>query len=178
MEHCNILYTTSGFIYLQSKGFGVLPTEDREVINTSTGAPVSIGTGGVLKRYDYVSTNAGTSLPRSVVGTDSYLYFIDDNLNKICSYGGNEGLNYLSDREGLYSYMGNADLTVCNSLYSPKTKEILFSLTDESIIYNEYTKSFIGFSDTTFDMGIIIMGILTYLKIHFLQGIGIFQGLP
>lgn len=151
-NHNNLLF------YFQPKGFGVVPVEDREIITTSTGASVSIGTGGVLKRYDYISTNAGTSLPNSIVGTDSNLYFIDDDLKKVCKLQNGSGFEFLSDTKGLYAYMNNTDLTSVNTMYSPKSKEIIFSFPTESLKYNEYTNSFISFSDTIFDFGVYEKG--------------------
>jgi hypothetical protein len=151
----NRLYNHNNrLIYFQNKGFGVIPVEDREVVNTSTGAPVSIGTGAALQRYDYISTNAGTSLPDSVVGTESNLYFIDNNLKKICEWNESEGVNYISDLEGMYSYMSAADLTSAYSIYNPKSKEVMFSLTTDTIVWNEYTKSFAPFTDILFKYGI------------------------
>ena len=143
--------------YFQKNGFGVIPIEDREVINTSTGSPVSIGTGGVLERYDYINTNSGTTLPNSIIGTNNNLYFIDDTAKKLCNLVDSDGFRYLSDEEGLYSYLNNAVLTDVNSIYNPKTKEVIFSFNNqsnpESLIYNEYTKTFVSFSDLVFKYG-------------------------
>ena len=143
----------NSLFYFQTKGFGIIPVEDREVITTGNGVPVSIGTGEALKRYDYVSTNAGTSLPNSIIGTDSNLYFVDDDLKKLCRLKNKEGFEFLSDINGLYAYMHRADLTSVNTIYNPRTKEIMFSFPTESLKYNEYTNTFISFSDTTFDFG-------------------------
>ena len=152
------LYNHNNTVYFfQKKGFGVIPVNDREVISTSTGSSTVIGTGGVLERFDYVSTNAGTSLPQSIVGTDRVLYFLDDNLKKICSFN-NDSLEYMSDSKGLYSYVTNATLTSVYSTYNPKSKEVLFCFPDqttpETLVFNEYTNSFVGFSSTLFTHGI------------------------
>ena len=152
------LYNHNNTVYFfQKKGFGVIPVNDREVISTSTGSSTVIGTGGVLERFDYVSTNAGTSLPQSIVGTDRVLYFLDDNLKKICSFN-NDSLEYMSDSKGLYSYVTNATLTSVYSTYNPKSKEVLFCFpyqtTPETLVFNEYTNSFVGFSSTLFTHGI------------------------
>jgi hypothetical protein len=146
-------------IYFQNKGFGVIPVEDREVIFTNTETSVSIGTGEVLKRYDYISTNAGTSMPNSIVGTESNLYFVDNNLKKIVQWNSNEGVEYISDTKGLHSYMANATLTSVNSLYNSLTKEIHFSFPTESLTFNEYTDNFRSFSDTIFNYGVFNGGV-------------------
>ena len=145
-------------IYFQDKGFGVIPVEDREVISTNNG-PTSIGTGDVLTRYDYVSTNTGTSLPNSIIGTERNLYFVDNNLKKITQWQSDGGVEYISDTKGLHSYMLNANLTSVNTLYNPNTKEIHFSFPTESLTYNEYSENFRAFSDTTFNYGVFNGGV-------------------
>jgi len=148
-------------LYFQTKAFGIIPVEDREIISSTSG-PTTIGTGGVLTRYDYISTNAGTSLFNSIQGTDNNLYFVDDNLKKICNLSDREGFRYLSDEKGLYSYMQSAILTNVNTAYNPKNKDIIFSFnnqsTPESLLYNEYTGTFVSFNDMVFKYGKYING--------------------
>ena len=147
--------------FFQDKAFGVVPVLDREVITASTGASTVIGTGGVLERFDYVSTNAGTTLPLSITGTDRVLYFVDSNLKKICSFNG-ESLSYLSDSKGVYSYITKSLLTNVYTTYNPKSKEVLFCLgsetTPETLVFNEYTDTFVGFSSTLFTHGMYSNG--------------------
>jgi hypothetical protein len=47
-----------------------------------------LGTGGVLTRYDYVTTNNGSSISNdnSIVSSDASLYWYDTDKNEICSY--------------------------------------------------------------------------------------------
>ena len=154
--------------YFQEKGFGVLPIAEREVVSTNNGSSVGIGTGGVLERFDYITTGTGTTLPESIVGTDSNIYWVDSQLNKIGKYGSN-GFSYISDINGLFSYMNTKDLSTCSAFYNPLNKELYFSFSDESIIYNEYTNSFISLTDTIFDFGVNFLG-KSYLFKNFTDG--------
>lgn len=156
-ELTRLLNNNNTLFYFQEKGFGVLPIAEREVVSTNNGSSVSIGTGGVLERFDYITTGTGTTLPESIVGTDSNVYWIDNKLNKICQYGG-DGFRYISDTGGMFSYMNSTDLSTVVSFYHPINKEIHFSFPTETLIYNEYTRSFISLSDTVFDMGIHFNG--------------------
>ncbi len=138
-------------MFFQDSAFGVLPVEDRELVSTSTGASVSIGTGGVLQRYDYINTSTGTSESTSIANSLNSLYFVDTKLKKICRFSGGQGTSFISDTKGLYAYIKNKDITHIVTYFDPVKNEMLFSFLTETISYNEYSDSFIGLSDTIFD---------------------------
>jgi len=138
-------------MFFQDSAFGVLPVEDRELVSTSTGASVSIGTGGVLQRYDYINTSTGTSESTSIANSLNSLYFVDTKLKKICRFSGGQGTSFISDTKGLYAYIKNKDITSIVTYFDPVKNEMLFSFPTETISYNEYSDSFIGLSDTIFD---------------------------
>jgi len=130
--------------YFQPRAIGVLPVEDREVVQSNNTSSLVVGTGGVLSRYDYITTSSGTSNGRSVCGSRDYMYYIDDVNTKVCrTNGGN--IEFISD-SGCISYINNLsiDKDKLASVYNPKINEVWFYFGEKTIIYNEYTKSFIG----------------------------------
>jgi hypothetical protein len=58
------------------------------LITDNDQASLVLGTGGVLDRYDYVTTSNGSDTPndKSIIGTPSGLYWYDDSKNEVCSY--------------------------------------------------------------------------------------------
>lgn len=138
-------------MFFQDNAFGVLPVEDRELVSTSTGASVSIGTGEVLKRYDYINTSTGTSESTSIANSLNSLYYVDTKLKKICKFNTSQGTSFISDTKGLYAYIKNKDITSIFTYFDPVKNEMLFSFPTETISYNEYSDSFIGLSDTVFE---------------------------
>ena len=67
-----------------------------------------LGTGGVLDRYDYVSTLNGTEVvnDRSITNSDKGIYWYDSNKNEICRYSGG-GISIISKDCNVQTYMNN-----------------------------------------------------------------------
>jgi len=63
--------------FWQDEAFGVLAVNDRSLIQDNNSAKLSLGTGGVLDRFDYISTQKGCEDKFSVVGGVAGVYWVD-----------------------------------------------------------------------------------------------------
>lgn len=90
--------------FLQDRSIGKLLVNERVAIPTDSGVPLTLGTGGVLEDYAYLSINSGSVHQASVVQTDRAVYYFDANLKRIGRFN-KEGVSPESDAKGMHSYM-------------------------------------------------------------------------
>jgi hypothetical protein len=139
----NLLY------FWQPKAFGVASVNARSLIQDSTNTSLVLGTGGVLDRFDYVSTVSGCSYRFSVVDGLNGLYWVDLYNKGIYKYGGQE--EALSRMKGINSLMKDTTPSLLSesiSCYDKKNNEVLFKTYYNSsngfISYSELFDSFNG----------------------------------
>ena len=148
-----LLTFKNNLYFFQEKGVGALPIEQREVVSTESGNITTIGVGGVMERYDYISRNSGTNSVNSIVPTNSTIYFADTYNNKLSRIG--ENIEPISDILGLKSVM--VPLTGTSALFNSKYNEVWFNLpNNETYVYNEYTNTFVSEVDEYFKIGVSI----------------------
>jgi hypothetical protein len=90
---------------IQDKAFAFLSISPRVQITGGDGLQVQLGTGSVLDRYQYISTDSGTLNKWSVVATSQGVYYFDL-LNKSFMVFKNQ-INGLSDTKSMHSYFIN-----------------------------------------------------------------------
>jgi len=71
------------------------------LITDGNAGALTLGTGDILSRYDYLTTGNGTSTvcDKSIVNSDSVVYWYDFDKNEICSFDGN--VSSLSKEKGV-----------------------------------------------------------------------------
>lgn len=90
--------------FLQSQGLGAVSINERSTISTEQGTRLTLGFGGILDDYRYVSTISGTRHQYSVVDSGSAIFYVDAINKKIMRFGGNGNMP-LSDIKGISSYL-------------------------------------------------------------------------
>ncbi len=129
--------------FFQENSLGVLSVNDRSLITDESGASLSLGTGGVLNRYDYMSNSTGISKNtiNGLLSSESGMYWFDKDRNSI--YRVSDSIEQLSKTKGIQSMLNyNKDSILNNVLIweNKKHNEILFSLgglTDKYRIKND-----------------------------------------
>ena len=157
---------------LQEDAVAVLSVMDRSLIQDNNEGALSLGEGGVLSRYDYLTTNLGLSTRNSVITTEIGFYWYDNKRRRFNRFRG--GVEDLGSVKGVNSYLngipkecgvedntynysfnvipvtGGKGFLMCqNSPY----QEVWFTVkhafdSGDTLIYNEILDSFIGFMDT------------------------------
>jgi len=148
------IYNFKNILYcFQPNGISILPIEDRELVQTNNTTTLSVGTGGVLTRYDYLQINSGTSSANSICPSANYLYYIDDNRKKICRLS--NGVETISDEKKIASLLKSITFNKKNTIFNHKLNELWFCLANnQTIIYNENIDNFSSMLSTSFDGGI------------------------
>lgn len=126
------------FTVLQQKAIGVTSIDERSIIPDNNPSAIVLGTGGVLVRHDYVSTQTGTKHKHSVKSTPDGVYYYDD-INKSIQLL-NSGS--VSDIKGIRDYVLNASTQTVVSYYKKVNREVVFVFTDSAVAYNELKKAF------------------------------------
>jgi len=139
-------------LFWQEDGFGMLSVNDRSLIQDNSSSQLVLGTGGVLDRYDYISTSVGILNKFTLVHTDSSVYWFYDKDTSIYIF--NNQLSNLTKSKGMWSWFRNnySDEYDVHGIYDREYNEVLYTLYSDSIdgytlTYNEQTEQFTSFYD-------------------------------
>jgi hypothetical protein len=111
-------------------------------------AQLTLGTGGILSRFDYIATLNGSSIvnDKSIVNSATTLYWYDFDKNEICAL--TNGVLPLSKTKSVQSYLNTLPRTAKTnavSFYDKKYNEVWFRIYNKSLIYNEQLQTFTSF---------------------------------
>ncbi len=132
----------------QPRGISTLSVLEREVVSTQNTGSLSVGTGGVLSRYDYLSRDSGTALHDAIVSTDLGIYYYDENNKRISRIL--NSLESVSDVKGLKSYLYPRNVVQMIGAYDKENKEVLFTTTLQTLVPGldgVYTVCLSGYKD-------------------------------
>lgn len=143
----NILSYNNELYFWQDKGFGHLSVNQRSLLQDNNPGALIVGTGGILDRFDYISTTCGNISKFGIIKSNHGLYWLDS-MNSILFRFTNE-LEPLSKTKGLQSYINNnvTKTTTAIGGYDIKYNDVFITLSGntETIIFNELTDSFSPF---------------------------------
>lgn len=131
--------------YFQDSAVGVAAVNERSIITDNNIGALTLGTGDVLSRYDYITNSNGSSIinDKSISHSDGTLYWYDYDKNEICSYS--DGVHQLSKEKYVQSYLNEmyGKKRECSlSFYDKKYREVWFKFQKKSLIYNEQVGAF------------------------------------
>lgn len=140
-------------IFWQDTALGKFSVLERTMVTDESNAPLLLGTGGVLNRFDYVATANGIRKEHHDCDaqSDQVLYWFDQDKQEICAYSGNV-VTPISKKERVQSYVKR--LVVENTKlknrpfleYDKLYNELLCSLsTEDTLVYNESIGKFTSF---------------------------------
>lgn len=135
-------------MYWQRSAVGVAAVNERALINDGNIGQLTLGTGEVLSRFDYITTTNGSSITndRSIVNSDNVLYWYDFDKNEICAY--DSQVHQISKDKQVQSYLNemyDKKRAVTLGLFDKKYNEIWFKFYDKSLIFSEQIGAFTSF---------------------------------
>ena len=135
--------------FWQDNAVGIASVNERSLITDNNIAELTLGTGGILTRFDYVATLNGSSIvnDKSIVNSSSTIYWYDFDKNEICAMN-SQGLQPLSKYKSVQSYLNTLPKSAKDnavSFYDKKYNEVWFRIYDKSLIYNEQLQVFTSF---------------------------------
>lgn len=142
----NLLHKDDYLYFWQPNAFGVLSVNQRSVLSDNNPGALVLGTGGVLDRYDYISTTTGCNYRFSIIDGLNGIYWIDNTNQVIVKYG-EGGVNYLSKSKGVSEYIRpyiSLGLEG-NCTFDKLHNEVLISPSASyTLVNNEIFDSFVG----------------------------------
>ena len=148
----NALKTTDNKLFFwQDRSTGIISTNDRYIINEGTVGQLSLGTGGILERYDYISSKIGCERKQQIAASENELFWMFDKLKRVYSYGTelqDLGLVYgcsslINDK---YPVIQRYDQYPTRGLvhYDYIEDEVLFRLSDCVLAFDPVLKAFVS----------------------------------
>lgn len=143
-----LLNFNNRLFFWQRDAFGVLSINDRSLITDNNIGALTLGTGGVLTRFDYVTVTNGLAdnQNRAVNNSESTIYWLDSLRREICAF--NNSNNALSKLKSVQSYLNSDANLILNdpiTEYDKKYNEVLFTIKDKALVFNEQLGAFTSF---------------------------------
>lgn len=161
----NMLSFRDRLFFWQDNALGIAAVNERSLITDNNINTLTLGTGGILTRYDYITTGNGSSVvnDKGIVTSDFCIYWFDKNKNEICSYSDN--IHKLSKEKSVQTFLNsNKGQNIITSIYCPKFNEIQLCFDKGNIVYNEVLQSFTSFYTYKPDNSLLFTDKLIYIK--------------
>ena len=135
--------------FFQDSAVGIASVNERSLITDNNPGELTLGTGGILVRYDYLLTQNGDSIvnDKSITNSEHTLYWHDYDKNVLCTLNQN-GFSELSKAKKVQTYLNRLpDSARTNpvSFFDKKFNEVWFRIYDRCLIYNENLQVFTSF---------------------------------
>ena len=139
----------NNLIFFQERAFGAFSVNERTAVSDNNSHEILLGSGGVLSRYDYISTTSG--LEDNVFAyatTATSLYWIDVFNTSFCQYSGGDDYKQISITKGIntavsYDYQPAVDkIKDYKVLTDPKYNEVYFTSKDGVFTFSEIQQVF------------------------------------
>lgn len=134
--------------FFQDSSVGIAAVNERSLITDNNPGALTLGTGGILVRYDYLITKNGNSIinDNSITNSESTIYWYDFDKNVLCGLG--DSFLELSKVKKAQTYFNNLDddqKLNTMSFFDSKYNEVWFKVNDKCLIYNEKLQLFTSF---------------------------------
>ena len=160
-EITNLKTFKDRLFYFQDEAVGIASVNERSLVTDDNINQVVLGTGGILSRFDYITTHNGSSMinNKTIVDSDYVLYWYDNDKKEICAYS--DGIHSLSKEKNVQSYLNDGRTITdynCVAFFNKKDNEVWFNIDDKPLIFNEQIGVFTSFYTQEF------VNTLTYSK--------------
>lgn len=124
----------NSLVFFQERAFGLLSVNERTTLTDNNSNQLLLGSGGVLDRYDYISTTSGMEDGNfSDLVTNTALYWIDYDNKEYCQYSGGNSYSIISRIKGVQKATEEGMYDI--RLESPKPKKILYNSKYNEIMF-------------------------------------------
>ena len=93
--------------FWQNRAFGIMEINPRVVLQDQNNTALQLGTGNVLQRHDYISTEVGLQHQWGVTWSAYKLFWLDVANRKFFNYSEGQPVSPSSDIKGMFSYFQN-----------------------------------------------------------------------
>ena len=138
----------NNLVFFQEDAFGIFSVNERVAVTDNNNQQLLLGSGGVLSRYDYISTSNGMQDDTfACVTTATALYWTDLSRTELCQYVGGDRYEIISKTKNVNSSVSQSlngvDKKYIKIVNDRVNNEVIFGMDDESSIsFNEVAQLF------------------------------------
>lgn len=138
----------NNLVFFQEDAFGIFSVNERVAVTDNNNQQILLGSGGVLSRYDYISTSNGMQDDTfACVTTATALYWTDLSRTELCQYVGGDRYEIISKTKNVNSSVSQSlngvDKKYIKIVNDRVNNEVIFGMDDESSIsFNEVAQLF------------------------------------
>ena len=138
----------NNLVFFQEDAFGIFSVNERVAVTDNNNQQILLGSGGVLSRYDYISTSNGMQDDTfACVTTATALYWTDLSRTELCQYVGGDRYEIISKTKNVNSFVSQSlngvDKKYIKIVNDRVNNEVIFGMDDESSIsFNEVAQLF------------------------------------
>ncbi len=111
----NLIVGGEKLFYLQRRGIGYIPVEERQLVGGAIGQSTQLGVGGVAQRYDTIDKFYGCQHQSSVRVLENKFIFWDMSRYSVISFGFSGVVEDTSVMDGLQTFFQNAFVSAQNN---------------------------------------------------------------
>lgn len=140
-------------LFWQKEATGVVSVNERVIVQDMNDTSLLLGTGGVLQRFDYISTKYGMQVPYvAETQSDTTLYFWDSYKKEILAYSGGQQVQPMVEAKTIKNYINNhKNIEQPCFVYDSDHNEIIMRAVETMpIVYNEFVNQFTSVYDYSF----------------------------
>lgn len=160
-EITNLKLFKDSLIFQQENATGALSVNERVMLQSVDDTNIILGTGGVLQRFDYITTEYGMQ-PNQLccAQSDSTLYWWDVYRKEIVAYSGGQQVLPMKITKQISNFINERIPSEHPVLaYDTKYKELLACVVDDNpIVYSEIAQYFTALYETPFKYSTTING--------------------
>lgn len=161
----NLLTHNNRLYFWQDNALGVASINERSLVTDNNMNEVVLGTGGILTRYDYITTYNGDSVVNdySITTTDNGIYWYDISKNELLVMS--DRLHKLSKEKQIQTFLNdNPKQQVLTTAYNNKYNELQMCFKNYNIVYSERTQQYTSFFTYIPDKVLQFKDQLIYIK--------------
>lgn len=148
-----LIEVSQGLMAFQQMGIAIIPVEERALISDTSGSQLVAGKSGVLERYDYITNLYGITDGKHVARSANGIYFVDANKKVIGRIS--DKLEIISTSLGVQRLINSEQIPLNFAiLVDLASKEVLFPVTDGSLLLYEDLGVFVSKLDSQYSLGL------------------------
>ena len=121
--------------YFQETGFGVLAVQDRETVAGSTGVQLTLGTGKILERFDYLSTGIGIRRKGHLIPSVDSFYLYNHDRRNLYFFGGElQEISTLGNVSSVFEDLSTEASLDLFGIYDIRFSETIFRVADNKFL--------------------------------------------
>lgn len=152
-------------LYWQVDAFGKLSVNERQLLQGANDSQIILGTGGVLDRFDYITTKYGMAMNEQVDSQSSTaLYWWDSNRRKVLGYSEGNAPVVLQDVANMINYVNDTTNKINPCItHNVGTNDVIFNLFKTNpVVYNERMRRFISEWQVSYKYSATVLGVVYY----------------